>query len=295
MLGSRRAGEPWFCIEQPARDATAHAGLGRRARAGGRRSATVQGARAPLARAQRAGAVTMRRTRRPGSGWSRWPGFAFADDGAGSPAWRGFGAASLTVPGGLARASRRAHMDHVQLAVTPDDDAELLLERLEQRLSRAATSVRCRCSIPRRSGSSRCTARCRRRTTRRRSRALSSGSEPASSRRSCSPARCRCAPRRPTTRARCSTCSAAAFRSASSTPSAAARRPSSARRPELLVRRDGHAREHRRAGGLDAPQRRPGGRRPPRREPAAQRQEPAREPRRRRADRQGAGAVTRSG
>ncbi len=97
VLGSRRTDESWFCLEQPARDATAHAGLGvalSLESAGKERFAELE--RSWQALAERS--VDDAADAPPGAGLVAVAGFAFADDGAGSPAWRGFGAASLTVP-----------------------------------------------------------------------------------------------------------------------------------------------------------------------------------------------------
>jgi len=135
VLGSRRADESWFCLEQPARDATAHAGLGvalSQESAGKGRFAELE--RSWQALAERS--VEDAADAPPGAGLVAVAGFAFADDGAASPAWRGFGAASLTVP--AIWFARRTDTTWItcNFAVTPDDDAELLLDGLRQRLSR---------------------------------------------------------------------------------------------------------------------------------------------------------------
>jgi isochorismate synthase len=135
VLGSRRADDSWFCLEQPARDRTAHAGLGvafSLESAGRGRFTELERRWQALAE----GAVDDAADAPPGAGLVALAGFAFADDGAGSPAWRGFGAASLTVP--AIWFARRADTTWLtcNFAVTPDDDAELLLDGLRQRLSR---------------------------------------------------------------------------------------------------------------------------------------------------------------
>ncbi len=61
VIGSRKAGDPWFCIEQPARDSTAPRWSRRSARVGRLRCRQVQGPRATLARSERARAVRLSR------------------------------------------------------------------------------------------------------------------------------------------------------------------------------------------------------------------------------------------
>lgn len=97
VVASRAAGQPWFCIEQPAREATAHAGLG----AALVLEATGRDRFEVLERRWRTlseRALCDSPDAPPGVGLTAMAGFAFADDGANSPSWRGFGAASLTVP-----------------------------------------------------------------------------------------------------------------------------------------------------------------------------------------------------
>jgi salicylate biosynthesis isochorismate synthase/menaquinone-specific isochorismate synthase len=135
VLCSRREHESWFCLEQPARDATAHAGLGvalKLESAGKGRFAELERQWQTLAERS----VDDAADAPPGAGLVAVAGFAFADDGADSPAWRGFGAASLTVP--AIWFARRAETTWItcNFAVTPDDDAELLLDALRERLAR---------------------------------------------------------------------------------------------------------------------------------------------------------------
>src|SRR6516165_4613193 len=93
VVASRRAGEPWFCLEQPDRQNSAIAALG---------AVRTLEARGPnrfddLARRWRAlvaTAVTDEAGTPPGSGLIAVGGFAFADDGCASPAWEGYAAAS---------------------------------------------------------------------------------------------------------------------------------------------------------------------------------------------------------
>lgn len=98
VFSSRATGQSWFCLEQPARDASAHAGLGvalELEAAGGDRFATLERRwRALSARALSDSPAQAP----PGAGLVAVAGFAFAADGASSPAWSGFGPASLSVP-----------------------------------------------------------------------------------------------------------------------------------------------------------------------------------------------------
>jgi len=97
VLASRATGQPWCCLEQPARDATAHAGLGvaiKLEAAGVSRFSMLDRSWRALSERAQCDAPDAP----PGSGLVAFAGFAFADDGAGSPSWRGFGAASLVVP-----------------------------------------------------------------------------------------------------------------------------------------------------------------------------------------------------
>ncbi len=97
VAAARRAGEQWFCMEQPDRDGSAIAGLGctRGLEAHGQdRFAAV----AAHWRALVAGAILDDHPGPPGSGLIALGGFAFASDGGGSHAWEGFAPASLIVP-----------------------------------------------------------------------------------------------------------------------------------------------------------------------------------------------------
>ncbi len=134
VLASRTSAESWFCLEQPARDGTAHAGLG---------AALELGAAGPdrfklLERRWRSlseHALSDTPDAPPGAGLVAVAGFAFADDGANSPSWRGFGPASLTVP--LLWLARRDGTTWLtcSLAVSEDDDPDDLLAGLMLRLS----------------------------------------------------------------------------------------------------------------------------------------------------------------
>ena len=129
----RRAGEPWFCTEQPERERSAIAGLG---------SAVALEARGPgrfdeLAARWRAlarEAVCDPPDGPRGAGLIACGGFAFAPEGGCSPHWSAFEPASLHVPEvALARRGDEVVLTVAALACA-DDTADGLLARLESRL-----------------------------------------------------------------------------------------------------------------------------------------------------------------
>ncbi|HUA10872.1 MAG TPA: isochorismate synthase [Solirubrobacteraceae bacterium] len=124
---SRRPGEDWFLFEQPARGASAIAGLGRATRiesAGPGRFADAAGRWRGVA----AGAVSS-----GDGGPLAVGGFAFAPDGGQAPHWHGYAPASLDVPE-LAVVRRGASVRATLAAnVGPDDTAAELTERLLRR------------------------------------------------------------------------------------------------------------------------------------------------------------------
>ena len=134
VCASRRPGEPWFCLEQPDRGASALATLGlvRELRAEGRdrfERLTVAW-RALIADAETTPVEGPR-----GSGAVAVGGLAFGPDGGAAPQWAGFAPASLVVPE-LALARRGGEVRATMAALAaPDDTAEELLERLERRLA----------------------------------------------------------------------------------------------------------------------------------------------------------------
>ena len=136
ILASRAAGSSWFCLEQPARDGTAHAGLGvtLEVEAAGPDRFTV------LERRWRGfseRAVCDFPDAPPGAGLVAVAGFAFADDGAGSPQWCGFGAASLIVPAvWLARRAGSTWLTCNVLVDAEDHDLEELVQRAIEPLGR---------------------------------------------------------------------------------------------------------------------------------------------------------------
>jgi salicylate biosynthesis isochorismate synthase/menaquinone-specific isochorismate synthase len=131
-LGSRRTGEPWFCIEQPDRERSAVAALGcivALEQRGPQRFEDV----AARWRALAAEAVCDAADGR-GAGVIASGGFAFDPGGGASPHWSAFAAASLHVPeAALARRGDEVALTLAALA-QPDDSADGLLARIERRL-----------------------------------------------------------------------------------------------------------------------------------------------------------------
>ena len=132
VFASRRAGEDWFCFEQPDRDGSALAALGAVTRlraAGAGRFARVAAAWRELT----AGAVADAPDGPSGAGLVVLGGFAFAPDGGHAPHWAGFAAADLIVPEvALARRGGDVRLTLAALAA-PDDVPEELAERLAAR------------------------------------------------------------------------------------------------------------------------------------------------------------------
>jgi menaquinone-specific isochorismate synthase len=136
-FASRRPPEAWFAFEQPERGRAALAGLGEAVAL----QASGAGRFATLARRWRelcAGAVGDSADPGQGAGPVAVGGFAFADEGGGSPHWAGFEPASLIVPElALARSERDGAL-HVRVTLaalaSPDDTPEGLAKRLRERL-----------------------------------------------------------------------------------------------------------------------------------------------------------------
>ncbi len=129
----RRAGEPWFCMEQPERERSAIGALGSvvalEARGRGRFDELAARWRA-LARE----AICDPPDGPRGAGLIACGGFAFAPDGGSSPHWSAFAPASLQVPEvALARRGEEVLLTVAALACA-DDTAEDLLARVEARL-----------------------------------------------------------------------------------------------------------------------------------------------------------------
>jgi isochorismate synthase len=132
-LGSRRAGEPWFLLEQPARDRMALAALGETTAieaAGPGRFEEVAARWRELA----AGAVSWGEGVEE-AGPIAVGGFAFAASGARSPAWAGFAPASMIVPEVAIVRERGAARITLTAMAGPDDVPERLLARLEGRMA----------------------------------------------------------------------------------------------------------------------------------------------------------------
>jgi salicylate biosynthesis isochorismate synthase len=133
-VASRGHEEPWFALEQPDRDGFALAALGavRVIEATGpERFRTASQRWRAISRAALADPLEGP----PGSGLAAVGGFAFAHDGGGSPRWRGFAPASLTVPElSLARRAARATLT-INITVAPDDTPEDLTSRVHRRLA----------------------------------------------------------------------------------------------------------------------------------------------------------------
>jgi isochorismate synthase len=134
VLGSRQTDERWFCLEQPARDRNALSALGvafELDATGAERFKELQCRWRSLSEA----ALSDSPDAPPGAGLVAVAGFAFADDGASSPAWRGFGNASLVVPSiALARRDDATWIT-CNVAVTRRDDPDQLLAQLLARIS----------------------------------------------------------------------------------------------------------------------------------------------------------------
>jgi salicylate biosynthesis isochorismate synthase len=133
VAASRAPGEPWFCFEQPDRDGAAVAAVGCVTALEGagpqRFGELADGWRSTIA-----GALHDPLAGPAGSGLIAVGGFAFAPDGASSPPWAGFAAASLVVPElSLARAAGVTWLT-LNAMVAPDDTEADVLARCEQRL-----------------------------------------------------------------------------------------------------------------------------------------------------------------
>jgi salicylate biosynthesis isochorismate synthase/menaquinone-specific isochorismate synthase len=129
VVASRRAGESWFCFEQPERAASALATLGSvlDLEASGPGRFEDVGARW---RELAAEAVTDERSATVAVG-----GFAFAPDGGRSPRWSGFPPARLTVPEvAIARQGTEVRLT-LAVLVAPDDDGDAVFDRIARRVA----------------------------------------------------------------------------------------------------------------------------------------------------------------
>jgi salicylate biosynthesis isochorismate synthase/menaquinone-specific isochorismate synthase len=134
VVASKRAGEQWFCLEQPDRGGWALAALG---------CTRVLEARGPQRFAELArrwgelvaGAIAEGDDGPLGSGLVAMGGFAFSGDGGSSPEWAGFAPASLVLPElSLARHDGRTALT-LNVEVAPDDAPGEVLDRLVRRLA----------------------------------------------------------------------------------------------------------------------------------------------------------------
>ncbi len=135
VLAARRGDDRFFCFEQPDRDGFALAGLGSAAvvsASGPRRFAEV----AEQCRRWGDRTVLGDAVAEPAPFGPVWVGgFAFADEGGGSPEWRSLAPAQLVMPEvALARRGDAARMA-VTAAVVPGEDADEVLERVQSRLA----------------------------------------------------------------------------------------------------------------------------------------------------------------
>ncbi len=137
VFASRRAGEQWFCIEQPDRERAAVATLGcviDLEAHGPQRFETVAARWRALAAAALSDGADGR-----GAGLIATGGFAFAPEGGDSPHWAGFSPASLQVPQiALARRGDDVSLT-VSALVQADDTADGLLAGIESRLGELRT------------------------------------------------------------------------------------------------------------------------------------------------------------
>jgi isochorismate synthase len=137
VFASRRAGDDWFCFEQPDRGGAALAALGCVVRLdagsdpGRERFAGVAAAWRRLA----GEAVADAPDGPAGAGLVAVGGFPFAAAGADAPHWAGFGPGGLAVPElALARRGRDVRLT-VAVLVAPDDVPDDLVARAERRLA----------------------------------------------------------------------------------------------------------------------------------------------------------------
>jgi salicylate biosynthesis isochorismate synthase len=143
VCASRRDGEPWMLFEQPDRASRALAALG------GAVSLEASGADRFTAVTERWRALSaMAVTGSPDGPAELGPlavgGFSFAPDGGGSPHWRGYPPASLSVPEVALTRVVRDQVPIVRMTLAalaqPDDTVEDLLGRLLTRTSELRTA-----------------------------------------------------------------------------------------------------------------------------------------------------------
>ncbi|MEI2701890.1 MAG: isochorismate synthase [Baekduia sp.] len=135
LVAARAPGEAWCALEQPERDGAVVAGLG----AVVELSSAGSGRFAELARSWRSliGAASFEGPTGaiPGSGPVAFGGLAFADDGGVTPAWSGFGSASLHVP--EIAITRRAGVTRMTVSalVGAGDDPDAVAQHVADRVA----------------------------------------------------------------------------------------------------------------------------------------------------------------
>jgi isochorismate synthase len=135
IFGSRRAGDRWFCWEQPDRDRFALAGLGTAHEVvsrGESRFADVVADCAEISRERLAGEPA----ELPAGAGPVWAcGFAFAADGGSTPRWASFPPALATLPElSIARVGGEAYLT-LAAVVQPGDDPDEATSRLRSRVA----------------------------------------------------------------------------------------------------------------------------------------------------------------
>ncbi len=144
VLAARRPGDRFFCLEQPEREDFVLAGLGAalsvEASGPGRFAETARRVR-ELASRTLADDAGRDPGRPPAAGPVFVGGFAFADDGGGSPEWSSLAPATLVLPEvSLARYGEEARLT-LSLAAGPDDRPDSLMERGRARLGELAPAT----------------------------------------------------------------------------------------------------------------------------------------------------------
>jgi isochorismate synthase len=141
ILAARRPEDRFFCFEQPDRDGYTVAALGTAVgleASGAARFKRVAEAAREHGRRVVAGDAASAAGGPPGAGPVFLGGFAFADDGGGSPEWSSLAPASLVLPEiAFARQRGEARLT-VSAAVDPDDTPDAPAERLLHRLDTLA-------------------------------------------------------------------------------------------------------------------------------------------------------------
>jgi isochorismate synthase len=144
VLQARRADDRYACLEQPDRDGFVLAALGQAAvleARGPERFARVSAGARELGRSAFVDDHADDPARPPASGPVFVGGFAFAGDGGTSPEWAGLPPACLVLPEvSLVRQGSEARMT-VTAVVDPDDDADLAVARLTERVGELRESA----------------------------------------------------------------------------------------------------------------------------------------------------------